>query len=151
MARSAADLEIVRDLFLEYARWLAIDLSFQGFEEELQSLPGKYAPPEGGILLLESQESTLGCAAFRPQAPEVCEVKRLWIRPEARRKGYARQLMSELESAAATVGYRRAVLDTLETMTPAIELYESLGYERTSAYYNNPLPGAVYLSKKLNK
>jgi ribosomal protein S18 acetylase RimI-like enzyme len=144
-----ADIAIVRTLFTEYATWLNVDLSFQGFSDELEALPGKYARPAGGIVLALAGASVVGCAAFRPLEPATCEVKRLWVRPEGRMQGVGRALMERVESDARSAGYEAAVLDTLEHMTAALTLYESLGYERIAPYYNNPLPGAVYLGKHL--
>ena len=148
-ARFPDDTATVQTLFREYADWLGVDLCFQGFDEELASLPGKYAPPEGCLLLATDGDTVLGCCAIRRFAPDVCEVKRLWVRPEARGRGLGRELMARIEEHARLAGYNSAVLDTLETMEPAVRLYESLGYRRTPPYYHNPIPGAVYFRKSL--
>ncbi|MFW5745240.1 MAG: GNAT family N-acetyltransferase [Spirochaetota bacterium] len=148
-ARFPDDADLVRTLFREYADWLGVDLSFQGFEEELASLPGTYAAPGGELLLAADDGDTLGCVAFRPFEGPTCEMKRLWVRPRARRAGLATALVGELERRAAAVGYRSIVLDTLRTMTPALALYLRLGYREIEAYYHNPLPGAVYLAKDI--
>jgi putative acetyltransferase len=149
-ARFPQEADLVRELFREYAGWLAVDLSFQGFEDELASLPGKYEPPGGEVLLAGEPEGTLGCIAYRPFDGPVCEMKRLWVRPDARRRGLGATLARELESRARRAGYRAVVLDTLRSMTPALELYRSLGYREIDPYYHNPLPDAVYLRKELD-
>lgn len=143
------DTDLVRTLFREYADWLGVDLSFQRFEQELASLPGKYARPGGEVLLATDGERTFGCVAFRPFDGTTCEMKRLWIRPRARRSGIATTLVRELERRAAAAGYTSIVLDTLRTMTPALELYQRLGYREIEPYYHNPLAGAVYLAKDI--
>jgi ribosomal protein S18 acetylase RimI-like enzyme len=168
-ARIPADVHVIRGLFREYADWLGEDLCFQGFEKELETLPGKYARPHGDILLAwkdraariggnvreESEEGAdgaviLGCAAYRPFEKRVCEMKRLWVRPDARHVGLGRALVMEIERRAAADGYSAIVLDTLGRMVPALRLYLSLGYLSIPAYYHNPIPGAVYLSKTLS-
>lgn len=148
-ARFPDDADLVRTLFREYADWLGVDLSFQGFEEELATLPGKYAPPGGDVLLAAEDGDTLGCVAFRPLEGSTCEMKRLWVRRQARRSGLATALVRELERRAANAGYTAIVLDTLRTMTPALALYLRLGYREIEPYYHNPLPGAVYLAKHI--
>ena len=148
-ARFPDDADLVRTLFREYADWLGVDLSFQRFEEELASLPGKYAPPGGELLLSASDGDTHGCIAFRPFDGATCEMKRLWVRPDARRDGLATALVGELERRAAASGYTAVVLDTLRTMTPALALYLRLGYREIEPYYHNPLPDAVYLAKDI--
>lgn len=148
-ARFPDDADLVRTLFREYADWLGVDLSFQGFEEELASLPGTYAEPDGEVLLAANDGDTLGCVAFRPLEGFTCEMKRLWVRPQARRSGLATALVHELERRAADAGYRAVVLDTLRTMTPALALYLRMGYREIEPYYRNPLPDVVYLSKDI--
>ena len=143
------EIEIVRTLFREYVAWLGEDLAFQGFEAELASLPGKYSPPAGGILLAADDGDVVGCCAFRPSEGPTCELKRLWVRPRGRRLGTGSSLVLAVEAAAAGAGYTAVVLDTLERMTAATRLYESLGYERVPAYYHNPIPGALFFRKRL--
>lgn len=148
-ARFPDDADLVRTLFREYADWLGVDLSFQGFEQELASLPGKYAPPGGEVLLAAGDGHTLGCVAFRPFEGPTCEMKRLWVHPQARRVGLATALVGELERRAVASGYTAVVLDTLRTMTPALALYLRLGYREIEPYYHNPLPDAVYLARDI--
>jgi len=152
------DLPIVREMFREYARWLGVDLSFQHFEEELGSLPGKYTPPDGLILLAraasggdEASESDgiAGCVALRRFDARRCEMKRLWIREPFRGQGVGGLLVSAIIDAGRAGPYEAMVLDTLRSMVPARRLYESFGFGETDPYYNNPLPGAIYFSLDL--
>lgn len=148
-AHADADMPVVRDLFLEYAASLGFSLCFQGFDDELASLPGKYAPPKGLILLAESSSGPLGCVGLRPlHAPGTCEMKRLYVRPAARRFGLGRHLALAIVDAGATLGYAAMRLDTLPQMTAAIALYQSLGFEAIAPYYDNPIDGALYLEKR---
>jgi GNAT superfamily N-acetyltransferase len=125
-AQDAGHYAAARELFLEYANWLGIDLCFQGFDEELATLPGAYAPPQGRLLLaVGSQQEYLGCVALRQRVvieEFVCEMKRLYVRPAARRTGLGRALATRIIAEAREIGYEKMVLDTLATMTPAMML-----------------------------
>jgi ribosomal protein S18 acetylase RimI-like enzyme len=125
------DLDTVRRLFREYADGLGIDLAYQGFDEELAQLPGRYAPPAGGLLLaLGDSGAVLGRVGLRPlKRVEVCELKRLYVRPAARGAGLGLALARSAVERAAAIGYREIVLDTLPSMTPAIAVYRALGFE----------------------
>ncbi|MBM3346976.1 MAG: GNAT family N-acetyltransferase [Betaproteobacteria bacterium] len=144
------DLTRVRELFLEYAAWLNEDLCFQGFKEELAGLPGAYARPDGRLLLAMLDAQAAGCIALRRFDADTAEVKRLWVRPAFRAGGLGRALAGRIIGEAREAGYRRLVLDTLAPMAPAIALYRSLGFREIAAYYDNPLPGAVYMGLELN-
>jgi putative acetyltransferase len=148
-AASAADLRAARHLFEEYAAELGVDLAFQNFTHELDTLPGAYAPPRGALLLARTGDTIAGCVALRPMEGGVCEMKRLFVRPAGRRHNLGRALVAEVIAQAEVAGYRTMVLDTLDWMLPAIALYESFGFERTAPYYDNPLPGAVYFRLRL--
>ena len=156
-AEGPRDIELARALFLEYAAGLGIDLCFQGFDEELATLPGKYRPPQGRLLLAGPPGDAVGCVALRPLdvdvsvelATPVGEVKRLYVQPRARGTGTGRVLASALVDAARTIGYRTLCLDTLEHMTEARALYESLGFTRARRYYENPLDHVVYYALTL--
>ena len=152
IARAATpeDLGAVAALFAAYAAWLPIDLGYQGFEAELAALPGKYAPPSGELLLArDAGGAPLGCVGLRAIEPDgVCEMKRLYIVPDARGMGLGRALATAVIAAARQVGYREMRLDTLEPMTPAIALYEQLGFARIGAYYAPTPPGTVFMGLK---
>lgn len=139
------DLETVRRLFLEYAAALDFSLCFQSFEAELASLPGDYAPPDGTLYLALVDDVPAGCVGLHKLAPEICEMKRLYVRPEYRGSGLGRKLAIAAILAAHVIGYNRMRLDTLESMVEAHALYRSLGFFDIAPYRPNPLPEAVYM------
>ncbi len=149
-AQTPDDLETVRALFREYQRFLGVDLCFQGFEEELATLPGRYAPPQGRLLLVRVDEQVAGCVALRP-LPEagVCEMKRLFVRPAYRGQGLGRLLATQILHEATALGYAAMRLDTLDTLESALRLYAGLGFQHRTPYYANPLPGVVYWERAL--
>lgn len=148
-ARFPDDLDAVRDIFREYAGSLGIDLSFQSFDEELASLPGKYAPPAGAILLAWQDGNVVGSVALRAFEYDICEMKRLYVRPEGRGQQLGRQLAQAVVHAAREAGYRKMRLDTLPTMHEAQRLYASLGFRPISAYVFNPVEGTRFLELDL--
>ncbi len=148
-AETPAEIETVRDLFREYEAFLDVDLCFQGFEKELADLPGKYTPPTGALLIGIHEDKAMGCVAVREMADGVCEMKRLYVRPEARGSGLGRQLALEIIRVARKFGYSVMRLDTLGRLKAAMRLYAALGFQRTAPYYANPLPGVVYWSLDL--
>lgn len=150
-AQTKTEIEEVRSLFREYEAFLDVDLCFQSFEEELASLPGKYSRPNGDLLIGIDGERTIGCVAVRKLDDSVCEMKRLFVRPEARGKGLGRQLAHEIIVVARELGYSLMRLDTLDNLTEAMHLYETLGFRRTKPYYKNPLPGVVYWELELKQ
>jgi GNAT superfamily N-acetyltransferase len=140
-------------IFRDYAASLAVDLCFQDFDAELASLPGEYRGPNGALLLAYVDGALAGCGAFRPLADvdyaNACEMKRLFVRPGFRRLGLGRTLAETLIEEARRAGYSAMLLDTLDEMEAARELYASLGFEEIPPYYWNPLPGAHYLKAEL--
>jgi putative acetyltransferase len=143
-----------RSVFREYAASLDVDLCFQGFEAELSQLPGEYAPPAGQLLLAMVDGELAGCGAFRPlpdaDYANACEMKRLYVRPAFRRFGLGRLMAQRLLDDARRAGYSTMLLDTLDDMESARELYASLGFDDVPPYYYNPIPGAHYLRAKLD-
>ena len=148
-AQSDEQIDSIRLLFLEYAQSLNFDLCFQSFDEELTGLPGDYAPPEGRLLLALYNEKAVGCVGLRKVAGGVCEMKRLWVRPEFRGRKIGRKLADAIISEARTIGYRIMKLDTVDSMKAAMAMYKSMGFSETSAYRYNPIEGARYMELKL--
>jgi len=155
-AAGAFDVATARVLMREYAAFLGEDLSFQGFEKELAGLPGKYAPPSGALLLARVPSGTggtepAGCVALRKLSPGVCEMKRMFVRPEYRGLGIGRLLAERIIREALRLGYRTMRLDTLERLSGAVSLYRSLGFAQIPPYCRNPLPGVMFWEKKLRE
>jgi putative acetyltransferase len=151
-ASSQADIEAVRGLFDEYIGGLGVDLAFQGVDAELAGLPGPYASPRGALFVARTGEGrAVGCVAMRPlREPGACEIKRLYVRPEARGHDLGRRLALAAIEAARAGGYARMRLDTLAPMRSAQALYARLGFQPTPAYYDNPLPGTQYMALDLD-
>ena len=140
----------VNTLFKEYEVYIEVDLCFQDFEEELAALPGKYAPPDGVLLLAVEGGEPAGCVALRRLGETSCEMKRLYVRPGFRRKGLGRILAEKVIAEAVRLGYSTMFLDTFEKFREAISLYESLGFEETAIYHDNPFPGVIYWKLELS-
>ena len=178
-ATTRRDIELARGLFIEYAQWLKVDLCFQGFDQELATLPGAYALPRGRLLLAGAPGEAFGCIALRPLKQQGCgcasgavdvespsaaslmmpgkadsdqvlgEVKRLYVQPAYRGEGWGHRLAQALLAEARASGYRELKLDTLDWMNAARSLYASLGFRECAGYYDNPLPGVVYMALTL--
>ncbi len=149
-AQSPEEIEIARELFREYAAGLNIDLCFQNFDQEVNGLPGNYAPPLGRLLLAIEDEQVAGCIALRRYDDGACEMKRLYVRPEFRGQGLGKKLVRTLIDGVRQSGYKRMLLDTLPgTMDEAIALYRLLGFREIAAYYNNPVQGALFMELRL--
>ena len=159
-AISVQDIEHVRVLMRNYARWTEIDLCFQNFEVELAALPGKYSAPEGGLWLADLAGSTslagsllrtpVGVVAVRVLTDSACELKRLWVQPEAKGTGLGRELARTAIEFARDGGYTEMKLDTLKNRMPAaIALYRSLGFVDAEPYTHNPEPDVLFMTLKL--
>jgi len=148
-AKFPSNLGTVQALFREYAAALDFSLCFQGFDQELASLPGEYAPPGGQVLLALIDGMPAGCVAQRPFGLDACEMKRLYVRPSARGVGAGRLLAERIVAGARQRGYARMLLDTVPQMTAAIALYRSLGFREIPPYRENPIPGALYFELHL--
>jgi ribosomal protein S18 acetylase RimI-like enzyme len=147
--RSAIELTSAAALFRAYAKSLPVDLGFQGFSEELKSLPGVYAPPAGELLLAKRGDHVLGAVALKPLELQVAEIKRLFVRPQARKTGVGKALVAAILKVAQERGYREIKLDTLPEMEGAIALYRSFGFAPVAPYGSHPYPGLVTLGLKL--
>ena len=143
------DRASVEALFREYMSSLTEDISFQNPDDELASLPGKYARPGGVVLIAWDGAEAAGAIAYRMLEPGVAEMKRLYVRPAYRGSGLGRELANELIEEARARGYRTILLDTLETMSAARTLYRDLGFAPVEPYYDNPLPGVMYMALEL--
>lgn len=144
-----ADRETVARLMRDYVDSLDVDLGFQQVEAELALLPGCYARPGGVVLIARKLGEPAGIVAYRPKGCAGCEMKRLYVRPCCRGNDLGRRLCEALIADARAHGYRRMVLDTLSSMTAARRLYHALGFRTTAPYYDNPLPGTLYLALDL--
>ena len=149
-AESPAQIAQARELFLEYAESLGFSLCFQSFDLELAGLPGSYAPPDGRLLIAEYRGQLAGCVALHRLKPEICEMKRLYLRPHLRGKGVGRALAETVISEARVMGYRTMRLDTVEPQMPnAVALYRRLGFVEIAPYCANPIQGVLYMELAL--
>ena len=149
-AASPAQIGQARELFLEYAQSLGFSLCFQHFDKELAELPGDYAPPSGRLLLAEFEGELAGCVALHKFEANICEMKRLYLRPKFRGKGLGRVLAETIIAAAQTIGYKTMRLDTVEpVMKNAVAMYGRLGFREIAPYRANPMPGTLYMELEL--
>jgi ribosomal protein S18 acetylase RimI-like enzyme len=149
-AESPPQIVQIRELFLEYAQSLGFSLCFQSFDKELAELPGDYAPPDGCLLLAECENVPAGCVALHKLAPRICEMKRLYLRPQFRGKGLGRVLAEAAIARAREIGYCSVRLDTVEPiMQNAVAIYRLLGFKEIAPYCENPVAGAMYMELEL--
>lgn len=150
-ATTPEQIEQARTLFEEYASSLGFSLCFQNFAAELASLPGKYAPPSGCLLLATFSSELAGCVVLHALSAENCEMKRLYVRPGFRGSGVGRALVMEVIAVARRLGYKRMRLDTIEgVMDRALGLYREMGFLEIPAYTENPMAGAVYMELRIS-
>ena len=149
-AETAPQIAQVRELFLEYAQSLGFSLCFQNFDQELVELPGDYAPPAGRLLLAEYDAQLAGCVALHKLDSAICEMKRLYLRPQFRGKGLGRLLAERIIAEARQIGYQRMRLDSVEpVMKDAVAMYRRFGFKEIAPYRPNPNPGVLYLELQL--
>jgi putative acetyltransferase len=147
---AAEHIVAARELFLEYAQSLGFSLCFQGFDQELASLPGDYAPPRGRLLLALVEAAPAGCVALHQLEPAICEMKRLYVRPQFRGLRLGRALVDRVLAEAREIGYAKMRLDTVEpVMRDAVRMYRALGFREIAPYRANPIPGALYMEREL--
>jgi carbonic anhydrase len=144
-----AEIEQVRQFFRNYAGWLGVDLSFQNFDEEMATLPGRYTAPDGRLFYATVNGQGAGCVGIRPLADGVCELKRLYVDPAFRGLGVGRDLALAGIRAARQIGYRKILLDTLPAMRIAVKLYRELGFDEAPAYYQTAVEGTQFLALDL--
>jgi ribosomal protein S18 acetylase RimI-like enzyme len=153
-ALSEEAISRARELFREYGRMPGVAPCLEDFEREVVSLPGQYAPSDGRLLLAIQEgagfvKEPIGCVALRRFEQEMCEMKRLYVRPAFRGNGAARELVKELIAEARSIGYKKMLLDTLPSMQEAHKLYRTLGFREISSYQKNPIPGALFFEFRL--
>ena len=150
-AESPEEMVLVRELFLEYANSLGFSLCFQSFDHELASLPGDYAPPRGRLLFARHHEGmAAGCVALHPLEDGICEMKRLYVRPQFRGRGLGKRLAEHIIREARALGYQQLRLDTVEpTMREAVGMYRKMGFREVAPYRPNPIEGALYMELTL--
>ena len=149
MAESGEHLDAVKVLFMEYARSLQFSLGFQDLEEEIADLSGHYGPPDGCILLAFYDDVPVGCVALRKLDEGICEMKRLYVRPEFRGLGIGKMLSVLILEEANNIGYEKMRLDTLSSMSEANSIYRKLGFREIEPYRYNPFQHAVFLEKDI--
>ena len=147
---SESDIGHVHSLFQEYEIYLGIDLCFQNFEEELKNLPGNYAPPQGCLIIAKHGDDIAGCVTLRKTDEDICEMKRLSVRPQYHSLGIGRTLTEAIIAEVRKIGYKIMRLDTIPSMRRARALYTSLGFKEIAPYYQSPIPGTTYLEIKLS-
>ena len=149
-AESPEQIAAIRELFLEYSHSLSFSLCFQSFDEEIAGLPGDYAPPEGRLILVTFESQAAGCVALHKLDDEVCEMKRLYVRPQFRGKGLGKALAERVINEARAIGYKKLRLDTVEpVMRTAVAMYRQLGFREIAPYRSNPIEGALYMELEL--
>jgi len=152
-AKSASEISLIRDLFQEYAISLGVDLSFQNFDNELAELPGRYASPKGLLLLAYFNQQAAGCCALRPFESRLhinaAEIKRLYVRPDFRKNNIGKKLVEAAVTYAKKVSYETILLDTWDSMTTAIRVYEQLGFQPMAPYYDTPIANTQFFKLKL--
>ena len=147
---SPAQIAQARELFLEYAQSLGFSLCFQSFDQELASLPGDYAQPQGRLLLATREGVTAGCVALHPLRDGICEMKRLYVRPQFRGQGLGKQLADEIIREARAIGYTLLRMDTVAAVMPeAVAMYRKMGFHEIAPYRPNPIEGALYMELTL--
>ena len=148
-AKTEKHLEAIGELFTEYVHSLGFELDFQDYENEFAELPGEYAPPDGRLILAIVDGDAVGCIGLRKIDDTICEMKRMYVRPDFRGKGIGRSLAEIVIEEARKIGYKAMRLDTIDTMNEATFLYRSLGFKEIAPYRHNPMDGAMFMELNL--
>ncbi|MDQ5846995.1 MAG: GNAT family N-acetyltransferase [Acidobacteriota bacterium] len=149
---SEEDIQQTRRLFDEYVTWLGVNLCFQNYDKEVAELPGEYVPPTGRLCIATENDEVAGCIALRKLDDGICEMKRLYVRPQFRGSGLGRTLVDRVIEEARAIGYDRMRLDTLPgKMDQAIAMYDSLGFKEIERYYDNPYETAAFMELDLRQ
>lgn len=151
ISKTEQDYNDAKDLFLKYANSLNFELCFQNFEKEISDLPAQYSEPTGCIIICYEDDNPIGCVGLRKFSEGICEMKRLYLRNNARGKGIGRVLAEKIVEKAKELGYRKMQLDTIETMKEAISLYKSMRFKEISPYRFNPVKGVIYMELELEQ
>lgn len=146
---TAPDIPEIRAMMREYVEWIGLDLAFQEIDEELDGLPGEYVPPRGALFVVEDRDRLVAMIGLRPIDERICEMKRLFVRPEARGRGLAKQLIARVLEEARRLGYDEIRLDTLPMMGDAQSLYVSIGFYDIAPYYETPIAGTRFMALRL--
>lgn len=142
-------IQQIKELIIEYAKWLGRDLSFQDIDDELKDPAKKYTAPEGELLVAVEGEDVLGMIAYHRHSDTRCEMKRLYVKPSCRGMKLGEKLIEELIAHARQAGYKEMVLDTIVPLQSAIHMYKKLGFAECEPYYHNPMPDVLYFIKEL--
>lgn len=139
----------VKKLIKEYYHRLGRDLSFQNIEAELDDPAVRYSPPQGELLVALENDEVLGMVAYHRLTSKRCEMKRLYLTPNARGRHLGERLVETIIEHAKSSGYEEMVLDTIKPLKAAVSLYRKYGFEECEAYYDNPMEDVIYMRKKL--
>lgn len=142
-------IQQIKELIIEYTKWLGRNLSFQNIDDELKDPAKKYTSPEGELLVAVEGEDVLGIIAYHKHSDTRCEMKRLYVKPSCRGMKLGEKLIEELIAHARQAGYKEMVLDTIVPLQSAIHLYKKLGFTECEPYYHNPMPDVLYFRKEL--
>ena len=142
-------IQQIKELIIEYTKWLGRNLSFQNLDDELKDPAKKYTSPEGELLVAVEGEDVLGMIAYHRHSDTRCEMKRLYVKPSCRGMKLGEKLIEELIAHARQAGYKEMVLDTIVPLQSAIHLYKKLGFTECEPYYHNPMPDVLYFRKEL--
>lgn len=142
-------IQQIKELIIEYAKWLGCDLIFQNLDDELKDPAKKYTSPEGELLVAVEGEDVIGMIAYHKHSDTRCEMKRLYVKPSCRGMKLGEKLIEELIAHARQAGYKEMVLDTIVPLQSAIHLYKKLGFTECEPYYHNPMPDVLYFRKEL--